>query len=60
MEDEHVLDQEMTRRGFIQTVVAGGAAFLFIDKLGLAAAEKTDVWVFHGADKKKLMNACLK
>jgi len=35
-------------------------SLLFVDRLGLAAPAKTDVWVFHNEDKTKLMDACLK
>jgi len=54
-------EKKVTRRTFIEMGLAGGAALLFVDRFGFAAPEdKPDVWVFHGEDKGKLMDACLK
>ncbi len=57
---DHRGNRKVSRRRFIGMSIAGGASLLFIDRLGLAAPEKTDVWVFHGKDKTNLIKACLK
>jgi len=51
----------LTRRKFIGMGLAGGATLLFYDHLSFAEAPGgPDVWVFHGTDKPKLMEACMK
>ncbi|MGB2821597.1 MAG: DUF362 domain-containing protein, partial [Phycisphaerae bacterium] len=60
MANEHAFDGEVTRRGFLGMGVAAGGAVLLGGRLALAAEAKTDVWVIHGTDKKKLMDAALK
>ena len=63
MTSKPLCDRTVTRRDLIRMGVAGGGAILLADRIGLgaeAAPGKTDVWVFHGEDKKKLMQACLK
>ena len=63
MAGKQAFDREVTRRGFLGMGVAAGGAVVLGDKLALAAgaaAGKTDVWVLHGTDKKKLMDAALK
>ncbi|MHC4294449.1 MAG: DUF362 domain-containing protein [Planctomycetota bacterium] len=66
---------KFTRREFIQAA-SGGAAALFLPVNLLLAdtpatktatqpttepsAKKTDLWVFHGEDKRQLMDACMK
>ncbi|MBL7076575.1 MAG: DUF362 domain-containing protein [Kiritimatiellae bacterium] len=47
-----------SRRDFIKTGAAG-VAVLSAPVTLLADVPKPDVWVFHGADKTKLMKACL-
>jgi len=56
----HLSDRRLTRRGFLGVGVAGGGVVLLGDRLARGAEEKTDVWVLHGTDKKKLMNAAMK
>jgi uncharacterized protein (DUF362 family) len=54
-------EKKITRRSFIKTGALAGAALslkptvLFADEKN----KKTDVWVIHGEDKKKLMKKCL-
>jgi uncharacterized protein (DUF362 family) len=60
MASREALDSGVTRRGFLGMGVAAGGAALLGDRLALGAGEKTDVWVLHGTDKKKLMEAGLK
>lgn len=48
---------ESTRRKFVATTGAATAATVLSAQ---AAAPKTDVWVIHGRDKTKLMQAALK
>jgi len=67
MTRERTCDPEVTRRDLIRMGLAGGSAMLLAGRLGAApeaavgaAAGKTDVWVFHCKDNKKLMQACLK
>ena len=58
----HCTDGHISRRGFLGMGVAGGGAILLGDRLSLAAeaGAKTDVWVLHGTDKAKLMQAAMK
>ena len=63
MENEHEQGKGLTRREFLSAGIVGGAAIILTQNLPAATTQKvkkTDVWVFHGKDKKKLMNACLK
>jgi len=63
MENEHEQGKGLTRREFLSAGIVGGAAIILTHNLPAATTQKvkkTDVWVFHGKDKKKLMNACLK
>jgi uncharacterized protein (DUF362 family) len=53
----------IARREFIRMGVTGAGAILLPGTLSSAAETgegKTDVWVFHGTNKKSLMNACMK
>jgi uncharacterized protein (DUF362 family) len=56
-------DLGLSRREFIQTGLAGGAAML-LPKFAFAeeatSQPASEVWVFHGKDKKALIDACLK
>jgi uncharacterized protein (DUF362 family) len=56
--------RSVTRRGFLGMGVAAGGAVLLGGRMGLAAdaaaAAKTDIWVLHGTDKKKLMASAMK
>ena len=60
MASKHVLGREVSRRNFLGMGVAGGGALLLGGRLVGAAEAKTDVWVLHGTDKKKLMDAAMK
>ena len=63
MGTEHVCGGRMTRRGAMRLGAAAGGAALLGGRFSFAAeaaAGKTDVWVFHGTDKAKLMQAALK
>lgn len=51
------MNTESTRRKFVATTTIATAATALSTK---AATPKTDVWVIHGKDKTKLMNAALK
>ncbi|MBN1555429.1 MAG: DUF362 domain-containing protein [Phycisphaerae bacterium] len=50
-----------SRREFLRASLAGTAAALLPGRLlwGAAADAATKVWVFHGPDRTRLMNACL-
>jgi len=60
MSYEHACATGLTRRGFLGAGVVGGGALLLGGRVALAAEGKTDVWVLHGTDKKKLMDAAVK
>ncbi|MCD6377818.1 MAG: DUF362 domain-containing protein [Planctomycetes bacterium] len=63
MENEHEQGKGLTRREFLSAGIVSGAAIILTQNLPAATTQKvkkTDVWVFHGKDKKKLINACLK
>lgn len=51
----------ISRREFLQAGVAGTLAVLLPGRLlrGAAARSATKLWVFHGPDKTRLMNACM-
>ncbi|OGV52098.1 MAG: hypothetical protein A2017_10690 [Lentisphaerae bacterium GWF2_44_16] len=53
---------EMTRRDFIKVGFLTGAALSMTSSSALLAQDamsKTDVWVIHGKDKKKMMEKCM-
>ena len=58
------LGRSVTRRGFLGIGVAAGGAVLLGGRAAFAAeaavAGKTDVWVLHGTDKRKLMGSAMK
>ena len=63
MAERHCVDREVTRRDFIRMGVAGGGAIVLAGRVAVPAEakpKKTDIWVFRGTDKKKMMTACLK
>jgi len=51
---------QIDRRRFLGMSMAGGGMALLGGKLALAADKKPDVWVLHGTDKTKLMQAAMK
>jgi uncharacterized protein (DUF362 family) len=63
-EERYPCGRPVSRRGFLGMGVAGGGALLLGEKLTRAAeaagGAKTDVWVLHGEDKKKLMQQAMK
>jgi len=52
--------RQIDRRRFLGMSIAGGGMALLGGKLALAADKKPDVWVLHGTDKTKLMQAAMK
>lgn len=51
----------LSRREFVKAGVVGSAALAAAPSLSTAAEkEKTDVWVFQGADNRALMERCVK
>lgn len=53
-------NSSVSRREFIQTALAGAAAWSLPAPLFAADAQGAEVWVLHGADKTALMNRALK
>ncbi len=63
MTNDCASQRAIARREFIRMGVMGAGAILLPGTLSSAAETgegKTDVWVFHGTNKKSLMNACMK
>jgi len=56
----HARDGQFDRRRFLGMSIVGGGVALLGGKGGLAAEKKADVWVIHGTDKAKLMQAAMK
>ncbi len=61
----HHEPEGVSRRDFLRAWVAGGTALacsgplLWAAEAAAGGEARTDVWVFHGTDKRKLMAACL-
>ena len=51
---------QVNRRRFLGMGAAAGGAVLLPGRFALGDEKKTDVWVFHGTDKAKLMQAAMK
>jgi len=50
---------KINRRGFMRSTLLASAATALSPQNLLSLDQKTDVWVLHGKDKKKLMKRCM-